>query len=46
MPSYIRLHKLATLEKVLVDRKLGHLSTSNLERVRVKLNEIYNSLQT
>jgi mRNA interferase MazF len=41
VPSYIRLHKLATLEKVLIDKKLGELSAVDLEKVREKLTEIF-----
>jgi mRNA interferase MazF len=41
VPSYIRLHKLATLEKVLIDKKLGELSALDLEKVREKLTEIF-----
>ncbi len=39
--SYIRLHKLATLEKVLIDKQLGELSATDLEKVREKLTEIF-----
>jgi mRNA interferase MazF len=44
VPSYIRLHKLATLETILIDRRLGHLSSSDLAQVEAKLNEIFGSL--
>jgi mRNA interferase MazF len=42
-PSYIRLHKLATIETVLVDRKLGTLSDDDLTQIKQKLSEIYGS---
>lgn len=41
VPSYIRLHKLATLETILIDRRLGHLSPNDLAKVEAKLNEIF-----
>lgn len=43
-PSYIRLHKLATIETVLVDKRLGQLTPMDLGRVEEKLNEIYSNL--
>ncbi|SFF27070.1 type II toxin-antitoxin system PemK/MazF family toxin [Thermoflexibacter ruber] len=44
VPSYVRLHKLATLEKVLIDRRLGYLSSNDLSKVASKLNEIFGDL--
>lgn len=43
-PSFIRLHKLATIETILIDRKLGILSDDDLEQVKKKLLEIYTKL--
>ena len=33
-PSIVRLHKIATLELTLVNRKIGELSTATLQNVR------------
>ena len=40
-PSVVRLHKLATLEKVLVRRRLGHLQTADQQRVSALMQRTY-----
>ena len=40
LPSVIRLHKLATLQKTLVKNKLGTLSSNDLAKTRIKLQQI------
>jgi mRNA interferase MazF len=45
LPSYVRLHKMATLQKSLIDKSLGRLSPSDLQIVREKLKEMVESLQ-
>ena len=42
-PSVVRLHKLATLEKSLVDRKLGRLSTDDLQVVRHSYRKLFDT---
>jgi mRNA interferase MazF len=42
--SFVRLHKLATLEKNLVDRKLGKLTPSAWDSVQVKWKELWDSV--
>lgn len=44
--SVIRLDKLATLEKNLIDRKLGRLSIEDWARVRSKLRELWDSISS
>jgi len=39
-PSIVRVHKLATLEKSLVQRKLGRLTPADLSAVRTGLHTI------
>ena len=39
-PSIVRLHKLATIERALVRRKLGRLSASDSASVRQKLRQM------
>ena len=39
-PSVVRLHKLATIEKALVRRKLGRLGTSDLAAIRQKIRQM------
>lgn len=41
LPSVVRLHKLATLEKSTVSRCLGHLSAQDWDRVRNVLNVLW-----
>ena len=40
-PSVVRLHKLATLERALVDRRLGRLSTADRTRVAAVLQSTF-----
>jgi mRNA interferase MazF len=37
MPSVVRIHKIATLDQQLVERKLGKLTSEDLAQVRTKL---------
>ena len=39
-PSIVRLHKIATLELSLVNRKIGELSTATLQNVRQHILDI------
>jgi len=40
MPLIIRLHKLATLQKTLVERRFGILTTKDLSNVKAKIRHI------
>jgi mRNA interferase MazF len=40
LPSVVRLHKLATLEKRLVERSLGRLSEPDIQQVRATLQRL------
>lgn len=42
--SYVRLHKLATLENTLIERKLGALSPNDLADLKLKITEIAQNL--
>lgn len=42
--SVIRLDKLVTLEKKLIDRKLGRLSVEDWKIVQIKLKEMWDSI--
>jgi len=44
IPSVIRLHKMATLEKKLVERKLGVLTHKEILNVQAKLQKIWMSI--
>ncbi|MGB2842106.1 MAG: type II toxin-antitoxin system PemK/MazF family toxin [Halobacteriota archaeon] len=44
LPSVVRLHKLATLQKALVERQLGTLTLKDLSKVRAKLQQIFASV--
>jgi len=44
LPSVARLHKLATLDKRLVERKVGVLTEADWLRVRVKLRHLWRPL--
>jgi len=44
LPSVVRLHKLATLQKTLVDRRLGTLTLNDLSKVKAKLPQIFASI--
>ena len=40
LPSVIRVHKLATLEKDLVEVKMGHIDNSTKEKIRMILAKL------
>ena len=40
-PSIVRIHKLATIEKRLVERRLGILSVGDLDRVRETAHRLW-----
>jgi mRNA interferase MazF len=40
LPSIVRLHKIATLEKTLIERKIGELQPVDQAEVRRQINEI------
>ena len=44
LPSVVRLHKLATLQKTLVTRRLGVLTTKDSLRVKAKIQQIWASV--
>lgn len=44
LPSVVRLHKLATLQKSLVERQLGALTQDDLSKVRLKIQQIFSSI--
>jgi len=44
LPSVVRLHKLATLQKRLVERQLGILTLKDLSKVKAKLQQIFASI--
>ena len=44
LPSVIRVHKVATLEKRLIERRLGVLTPSDWSRVRAKIRQLWASL--
>jgi len=44
LPSVIRLHKLATLQKSLVERQLGTLTQEDLSKVSAKIQQIFASI--
>ncbi len=44
LPSVVRLHKLATLEKSLVERRLGSLMTGDWDRVSESLKRMWGEL--
>jgi mRNA interferase MazF len=41
LPSIIRLHKIATLNKNLIDKKLGKLTDNDLKNVKSSLNQLF-----
>jgi len=41
LPSWVRLHKIATIDKSLIYTQLGALSQSDIESIRLKLNKIF-----
>ncbi len=44
LPSVVRVHKVATLEKRLVERRLGVLTVDDLERVRAGIHRLWTSI--
>jgi mRNA interferase MazF len=44
LPSILRVHKIASLEKTLVDRQLGRLSSADLQNLREKIKELFENL--
>lgn len=42
--SVIRLHKLATLEKKMIERKLGKLAIDDWQQVQKKIKELWDSI--
>ena len=44
MPSVVRLHKLATLQKTLVERRLGVLTTKDSSMVKAKIQQTWASV--
>ncbi len=44
LPSVVRLHKLATLQKTLAERRLGALTTKDSSRVKAKIQPIWASV--
>jgi len=44
LPSIVRVHKVATLEKRLVERRLGALTANDWERVRAAIRELWTSI--
>ena len=40
-PSVVRLHKLATLEKGLIRRRLGHLQPADRQRISALMQQVY-----
>jgi len=41
LPSCVRLHKIATLETKLIERKLGTLAPADLKIVKEKLESLF-----
>lgn len=44
-PSVIRLHKINTVEKRLLDRQLGILQPNDWEKVRQRISQIWSAIQ-
>lgn len=44
LPSVVRVHKVATLEKHLVERRLGALTAGDWERVRAAIQRLWASI--
>lgn len=44
IPSVVRVHKVATLEKRLIERRLGVLTPNDWLRVRAKIRQLWTSL--
>jgi mRNA interferase MazF len=45
LPSVVRVHKLATIEKSLVDRRLGMLTAGDWAQVRAKIQQLWASIE-
>jgi mRNA interferase MazF len=43
-PSIVRIHKIATLEKRLVERKLGTLTQNDWKKVKDKIQQLWTSI--
>ena len=46
LPSVVRVHKLATLEKSLIERRLGALTTDDWVNVLSKVKQLWASIET
>jgi mRNA interferase MazF len=44
LPSVVRVHKVATLEKRLVERRLGALTPDDWEQVRAQIQQLWTSI--
>ncbi len=44
LPSVVRVHKVATMEKRLVERRLGTLTASDWARVRAMIQQLWASI--
>ena len=44
LPSIVRVHKVATLEKRLVERRLGALTANDWERVQTAIRQLWTSI--
>lgn len=44
LPSVVRVHKLATLEKRLVERRLGALTARDWAQIRAKIQQLWERL--
>ena len=44
MPSVVRMHKLATIEKRLIERSLGALTPDDWETVRFRFRQVWRDL--
>jgi mRNA interferase MazF len=42
--SYVRVHKVATLEKRLIERRLGTLTANDWAKVRAKIQQLWTSI--
>ena len=43
-PSIVRIHKVATLEKRLVERKLGKLTRRDWNKVRLAIQQLWSTI--
>jgi mRNA interferase MazF len=44
LPSFVRVHKVATLEKRLVERRLGILTPNDWAKVQAKIQQLWTSI--